>query len=258
MKVKLSALTEQAFNEFDGFLTRIKSGSSEDPPFHLLEGEDNIQNLPLSNGLVEIDNTTSISTREDLGKYLNSFLKEEDDLSQILDNKFVGSFLALLFFEKICARKADGKWSIAQIGEGKGGKDRSRYIPNLTSRQRFYRHLVLGPIAIYALHGATGRLYLCQDTFTHPDTMEQIASREELVLNKEIIKLVDLMYWDEEEKRVKPNVVSYDPVPDGAMRRFVGPGSFTEQYGVVYDFWNMTAEQIRDLLPSPEFDSWFD
>ena len=43
MKVKLSALTEQAFNDFDGFLTRIKSGSSEDPPFHLLEGEGNVQ-----------------------------------------------------------------------------------------------------------------------------------------------------------------------------------------------------------------------
>ena len=67
-----------------------------------------------------------------------------------------------------------------------------------------------------------------------------------------------LMYWDDENEQVKPNVVSYDPVPDGAMRRFVGPGSFTEQYGVVYDFWSMTAQEIRDLLPTPEFDVWFE
>ena len=50
MKVKLSALSEDALNEFDEFLTRIKSGSSEDPPFHLLKGVDNVQLYNLAPG----------------------------------------------------------------------------------------------------------------------------------------------------------------------------------------------------------------
>jgi hypothetical protein len=64
-----------------------------------------------------------------------------------------------------------------------------------------------------------------------------------------------MLYWDSLSGRVKERTVSYNPIPDGAMRRFVGPGSFTEQYGTVYDFWSMDANSLLALLP-PEFDEW--
>ena len=57
------------------------------------------------------------------------------------------------------------------------------------------------------------------------------------------------------EKINENNVVSFDPLPDGALRRFVGPGSFTEQYGEVYDFWRMDLNSLVEILPK-EFQRW--
>ena len=256
MKIKLAALSEKAIEELEGFLMRIKSGGDEDAPYHLLEGKENVAVVQLSKGEVIIDTEHRIHTRGDLGEYLSGFIDTNDDLSKLLDSKGVGSFLALAFFEAICPRNRDGTWTITQIVNGKN-KDISRYIPNLQDRRRFYRHLVMGPLAIFALHGRNGRIFLCQPVHRHPDTMEQIASREDIILNKSVIKLMDMLYWDEGNQNVKAGVTSYDPIPDGAIRRFVGPGSFCEQYGTVYDFWNMTPSEISNILPN-EFREWLD
>ena len=51
-----------------------------------------------------------------------------------------------------------------------------------------------------------------------------------------------MLYWDTASGKVKETATSFDPIPDGALRRFVGlPGSFTVQYGDVYDFADMTG-----------------
>ena len=247
MNFAIGSLTEMALSQFSHFLDEIGSGSTNDPPYHLLEGEENVSLIELSNGNVSVSRDVEISTRLDLGRYLSNLITTRDDLAKVLDNKGVGAFLSIVFFDRICARNEDGTWNV-------GAKD--RYIPNLKQRQRFYRHQVFSPLTVYKLHQEKARLYLCQPAHLHPDTMEQIASREELMLNPSIIELADRLYWDARNDDVKVGAVSYDPVPDGAMRRFVGPGSFCEQYGTVYDFWSMDADAISELLPRPEFDRW--
>ncbi len=254
MEIKLASLTESATDEMKQFLMRIKSGGAEDPPYHLLEGEDNVVVVRLSVGEVTIETSQRITTRGDLAEYLSQFIEGPEDLSKLLDDKGTGAFLALAFFETVCPRNPDGTWRITQIEKGKN-KDISRYIPNLSDRQRFYRHLVMGPLAIFALHGHIGRIFLCQPAQVHPDTMEQIASREEVMLNGNLIELADRLYWDEVKEDVKVGTTDNAPVPDGALRRFVGPGSFCEQYGTVYDFWNMSTDEISEILPD-EFDAW--
>jgi len=244
----IASLTDSAIAEFSLFLDSIKQGSTEEPPYHLLDNE-NCTPIEFSCGDILVNRHVNISTRMDIGRYLSDLIPTSEDLSKILDDRGVGSFLGILYFDKICKRNEDGIWDV---------KAKDRYIPNLNLRTRFYRHLIQSPLSVYKLHGEMGRLYLCQPVFKHPDTMEQIASREELILNPNIIQLADKLYWDEENNSVKNNVVSYDPIPDGALRRFVGPGSFTEQYGEVYDFWRMDAEDILQLLPRPEFDSWLE
>lgn len=254
MEIKLASLTESAIDEMKGFLRRIKSGGTENPPYHLLEGEANVVDVQLSSGEVTIENNQKFTTRGDLAQYLSKLIGEPKDLSKLLDNERVGAFLALAFFETICRRKPDGTWRISQI-KGEKYKDISRYIPNLTDRGRFYRHLVMGPLAIFALHGHTGRIFLCQPAYIHPETMEQIASREELILNPNVIELADRLYWDDVRQSVKVNAADNDPVQDGGLLRFVGPGSFCVQYGTVYDFWNMSADEISEILPD-EFEAW--
>ena len=248
MNYAIGSLTDAALNQFSQFLDTIGSGSTSDPPFHLLEGADNVSPIELSNGQITVSRDVEISTRMDLGRYLSNLISTRDDLAKVLDSKGVGSFLAIVYFDSICKRNEDGTWEV-------GARD--RYIPNLKRRQRFYRHQVFSPLTVYKLHQEKARLYLCQPTHRHPDTMEQIASREELMLNPAIIELADMLYWDDENGDVKVGAVSYDPVPDGAMRRFVGPGSFCEQYGTVYDFWSMDVGALISILPQ-EFKEWLD
>ncbi len=254
MEIKMASLTENAIEEMEGFLMRIKSGGTDDPPHHLLGGEDNVVAVQLSSGEVTIETSQRITTRGDLAEYLSQFIEGPEDLSKLLDDKGTGAFLALAFFETICPRNPDGTWSITQIKNGKN-KDISNYMPNFRDRGRFYRHLVMGPLAIFALHGHTGRIFLCQPAHKHPETMEQIAGRENIILNGNLIELADRLYWDQQNGAVKIGATNYKPIPDGGLRRFVGKGSFCEQYGTVYDFWNMSADEISDLLPE-EFEAW--
>ncbi len=249
MNFTLASLTDSALRGFSTFLDTVGSDSTEEPPYHLLQGEENVNPIQLSDGFVDVDQDTAISTRMDIGRYLSNLITTREDLATVLDDKGAGAFLALVYFERICTKNSDGTWNI---------KAKDRYIPNLENRQRFYRHLVFSPLSVYKLHQEKARLYLCQPSHRHPDTMEQIGSREELILNSAIIELADILYWDEDNADVKVGAVSYDPIPDGAMRRFVGPGSFTEQYGTVYDFWSMDADAISRLLPRPEFDAWLE
>jgi hypothetical protein len=248
MGFTIGSLSESALSEFTDFLDSAKNGSTDEPPYHLLQGDDNVTPIQFSNGQLEVNMDVEISSRMDLGRYLSNLIPTREDLSKVLDDKGAGSFLAIVFFHRICTRNDDGIWNV---------KANDRYIPNLRQRTRFYRHLVQSPLSVYKLHGEMGRLYLCQPVSKHPDTMEQIASREELVLNPNIIELADRLYWDEEEQYVKETAANIDPLPDGALRRFVGPGSFCEQYGTVYDFWSMDANALTSLLPQ-EFNEWLD
>ena len=243
----IGSLTESAISEFEDFLQSARNGSVDDPPYYLLEGE-NIEEIEFSCGSIQVNRYVDVKTRMDLGRYLSDLIPTKHDLSLILDDRGIGSFLAIAFFEKICTRNDDDSWNV---------KASERYIPNLKLRTRFYRHLVQSPLSMYKLHGEMGRLYLCQPVFRHPDTMEQIASREELVLNPNIIELADKLYWDKEEEYVKKDTANIDPLPNGALRRFVGPGSFCEQYGEVYDFWSMDVNALTEILPR-EFYEWLD
>ncbi len=247
MKYQLGSLSESALSKFVEYLDSSRNGATDEPPYYLLEGDENVTPILFSTGTVEVDGGVEISTRMDLGRYLSGLIATDEDLSKVLDDRGAGAFLAILFFERICNKKADGSWEVLA---------NDRYIPNLRLRTRFYRHLVQSPLSIFKLHGEMGRLYLCQPAHIHPETMEQIASREDLILNPNVIELADRLYWDDEGQSVKVNAADNDPVQDGGLLRFVGPGSFTDQFGAVYDFWTMSADEISRLLPRPEFNRW--
>ena len=145
MIVGLSEFTESALSEFRLFLDRIKSGSDEDVPTQYLEGEHNVSPIELSNGIPEIDTATEFKSRMDLGKYLSDKIETREDLSLVLDNRKAGAFLSLAFFESVCERRENGTWKAGAI---------DRFIPNLKNRQRFYRHNVFSPLAVFLpLHG---------------------------------------------------------------------------------------------------------
>jgi len=247
MRVNLMKFNKKGWEQFKIFLDRARNGSTEDAPYHLLNDPNYSERLVLSKGeKVRINTHQNFLNRLDFADHLCSFLSNDEDLTKILDDTNSGSWLALAYFGQICKRKSDGTWGV--------GED-ARYILDFQGRQKFYRHLICSIIAAYSLHRQKARLFLYTPPHKHSDTMEQVASREWVILNSELVEVLDTLYWDEGTSKPKVGAQSSGPVNDGALRRFVGRGSFTDQFRTTYDFWTMTAEQIMELLPS-EFDSW--
>ena len=137
----ISSLSESAIAEFRLFLESIRQGSKEDPPYNLLENE-NCTPIEFSCGDILVNRHVNISTRMDIGRYLSDLIPTSEDLSKILDDKGAGSFLGLLYFEKICQRNDDGTWDV---------KANDRYIPNLKVELNVCKcmHMIIHRITLY-------------------------------------------------------------------------------------------------------------
>ena len=247
MEFTIGSLSNRGLKEFTEFLEEIENGSTNEPPYYLLETHS--KPIDFSNGQVKISTDKEISTRMDLGGYLSRLISTSEDLSMVLDDRGASAFLSLAFFDMICKRNADGRWQIAQ---------RNRYLADPRDRYGFdiyRRNIVCASLAIYHYHGANSRLLLSGPSYEISEYMEQVAAREEVLMNKSLVKVMDRLYWDTKNSIPKTGQRTSDGVPDGALRRFLGPGSFFEQYKQVYDFWSMTAEEIIDILPN-EFSDW--
>jgi len=251
--VDVRKLNEKGLEEFESFLSRVRGkrgGSNEKPPFYLLEDPQFSDEIKLSNHIKSpkrIDILQQFEDRMDFADHLCSFIKTEDDVAKVVNDRFAGAWLALAYFEQICSKDEDGKWKL---------REKARYVPNINDRRKFYRHLVCSIIAVFSLHRKRGRLVLNGPTNEHPDFLEQLASRSELMVNKSLMEVIDKLYWDSKSEAPKVGAAAnVRPFPDGSLRRFVGPGSFYETYQTTFDFWSMTPEEILAILPR-EFEDW--
>ncbi len=248
-------LNDRGLARFEEFLARVRStrgGSHEEPPYGILNDDDYSSPIKLSGYIKKpkrINIYQDFEDRMDFADHLCSFIKTDEDVSMVINDKFAGAWLALAYFRQICAKDVDGNWNI---------RANSSYVPEIENRERFYRHLVCSVIAVYHLHGKMGRLVLSGPTHQHPDFLEQLAGRTELMINKSLLRALDTLYWDSDRNAPKVGAVDTKrPAPDGVLRRFAGPGGFYQIYKTTFDFWSMEPEQIIELLPS-EFDDWLE
>lgn len=249
MEARLRALNQEGLDQFEAYLMRIKSGSPEDPPFGILADDQLTDGAGLDGAPRTVDTGRLFDTRMELGEYLSGLVSSSEDLAAVCENRGTGAWLSLALFESICLRNEDGSWQLRQL---------NRYLPNPQDRFGYAihrRHIVCGALAVHYLHGDKARLCLTSPAHQVSEFMEQIAAREEVLLNQSLIEVLDKLYWDEEASQPKRGQRTGGAIPDGALRRFLGPGSFYQKYSTTYDFWTMTPEQILEILPS-EFDGW--
>lgn len=243
--MKLAALNKAGIERFEAFLDQAK-GTTTPPPAEILTDNNYLDEVELLGGEVRLVDAPDNCTKKELVEVIAGRFSNRADLAAISQMKGVGAFLALHYFDTICKKKKNGTWLV---------RERAKYVPELFDHLKFYRHLILGPLSLFHMHGVNADMFLGNPASEHPDIIEQTASRVEVITSPSLIKVMAMLYWDTASGKVKETATSFDPVPDGALRRFVGPGSFTVQYGDVYDFADMTANQILGILPS-EFDSW--
>lgn len=186
---------------------------------------------------IDIDEKKKFKTRMEMGKYLSDILSAHK-------------------IDRISVREKVNMWSwlsyiwLNQLIEDAKPKELARYVCG-SAWNRYYRHIVASSYYIFSIHGeAYSKMFLDRPLASHGEVFEQLVSRQDVINNRAVVRVIHQLYWDEETKSVKKNVASKD-IP-GTARRF---GEVLKQLQLTYDLHGMAEKEIMKILPA-EFNKW--
>jgi len=232
----LRTFNEAGISEFRLHLERVRTGVAESVPHDLLFNDST--STP-TNPEVEVDQI-SLSSKLEAAQYLSRLIKPLNDPFYDVG---LWTWLSAFFFDSVCPRELDGT-----------RKPKADYRHILQAGRdwwHFYRHLLAGPVRTYHFHGETAKLLLSGPLHKLGDFVEQLASRQEVAANRNLIEAATLLYWDEKLQRPKRGAAPNTRKP-GTLRRFV---DMIQQFELTYDLYSMSGEQFVALLPQ-EFSPW--
>lgn len=223
----------EAFREY---LQRLRAEPTSPPPLSLLTN--NEVSAPLTPAISAEPDT--FDSRMDFARWLHTASEAADATIPRGDAGF-WAWLSLALFDQVCPVDGNGMRTV---------REDARYIAMLQDARRHYRHLLFGPYSIFHLHrddpDAAGVL-LYGELTTLGHHQYQIASRKDLLGNKNVLSAATLLYIDEQTGRTKRGSVSQR---NGSVFRFV---RIVNQLERVWDLMATDARQIIEMLPS-EFD----
>jgi len=190
--------------------------------------------------------------------------QKKQSVVMIMENPQVADWLVYHYFEVLRTKYVQGE----QVGKYNVG-ELARYTLDLQGRQKFYRHLVVGRLAVFATYpnianpdASLSRLCLTHPPNTFSRAMDVISSTEDVFFNEEMMKVLNRLYWNDGAGRPKSKFTdNKHPLKDGCLYRFMGPNSFHDQHHLTHDFRSMTEDEIIELMKSScgtEFDGWLD
>jgi len=236
--VYLRRLTDSGIEAFRVYLAKLRSGSQDQPPYHLLE-EDRYA-VPAYEGIAV--EQKPFASRLEFAKYAKRiFSKVEPD--EIFNDTGVWSWLSLYYFDQVCPVRNDGLRN--------PGRD-YRHVPDQGFRLR-HRHLLSGAYLVYTICGLKDLLagfLLYSDLQTESQIYHQIVSRQNLVNNPVVVEAAGLLYFNKKTKRPKKG--AFQTKKPGTLNRYV---MLIQQLDLNYDLYSMESFELLDLLP-PEFDRW--
>ena len=231
--MELRSLSEEGIEHFRNYLTRVRQGSTEDPPLHFLqEGELTRAVAPVTN----VGNL-SVSTKLELARDLKSSL-ENLSPEQLENDRGLWAWLTLFLIEQLAPARADGSRKL--LAE-------ELYVPSM-HYQRKYRHLLIGPYTVYQLYQDGARVLLSGPVHVWSDIEEQLIGVREMTRMRGAIAAADLLYFDPVTQQPKKGITNRKK--GGTLRRL---RAVIAQLDLTYDLYAMSGQEILDLLPS-EFD----
>ena len=191
------------------------------------------------------------------GKLAGTNAKREIEVNRILDDPLIADWIVYAYFEHLCKVK-DGCFDVGELAV---------YTLDFSGRQKIYRHRVAGRLALFKQYyklncfESKARLYLASNMNEFSKPMDVVSSKEQVLLNSNLISILDELYWDTEEGKPKKGCVSTKhPLKPGSLYRFMGPNSFYDQHYLTYDFRTMSVDEIKALMEEDcpgEFALWF-
>ncbi|MBW1799888.1 MAG: hypothetical protein JRJ85_04080 [Deltaproteobacteria bacterium] len=237
--MEVRRLTEKGIEAFRKYLSKLRSGSTVDPPDGLLADSDASAPVP---GNAEVVKRT-FATRLDMAGYLDEALSGLK-IDGIETDVGLWSWLSIVYFDQVCPRRKDGTI--------RPGRDYRHLLePNY---RRWHRHLLAGAYMSYSVYGLgenLGKLILYSPPSVESRFYHELASRQNLITNPGVMEAVNLLYFHEKEKKPKPAALSQKQKP-GTFFRFI---DVIQQLDLTYDLYSMTGEEVLELLPF-EFDRW--
>lgn len=241
MTPEVRALTAQGIEGFRAWLGKLRRGEQEPAPRHLLT------HSSFSRGL-------SAAISADMGppgdrmaaaRHLHEVLRPLRDAGEDLRDAGLWAWLSLHWFDEVCPP-----------GPGKArrpGLD-YRYIPEPDYERSYrsrHRHLLRGPYHVYCRYGNEGRVLLTGPLHRENQVYREVASRQDLFLNRGVIETIGLLYLEAKTGRLKRGCVS--AAAPGGVRRLI---AVLQQFDLTYDLFSLSGLQILQILPDPEFGRW--
>ncbi len=234
--MELRVMSEKGEEKFREYLLKLKNGEKINPSKDVL-ANDTYSTIYYPQIKFEFSN---FGTRLEFAKYLFQKLGGVDG-RDLTKKAGIWSWLALFYFDSICPAQADGSRKVKEVAKYICSSDYSDY----------YRHLVAAAFMIIKTHGEdNSMLFLSCPMHVHNDMMEQLASRQYIISNRNLVSASHLLYWDYKRKKIKTNA-SNRMIP-GNLRRLI---SLVDQLEINYDLNNLAPHKIMNLLPA-EFDQW--
>lgn len=233
---RLKVFTEEGVNEFRNFLVELKNNPELNKP----DLNDNKYSANFQPEIT-VDENKNFSLRMELAEYLTQIFRDAGVKRRaVITNDKLWTWLTYLWFDQICPKD----------GTDRKVREIVKYICS-TDYKKYYRHFIASTFRIYSTLGKENSLlFLNRPVNDHGDFIEQLASRQEIISNPNLIKVAHELYWDKNEN--SPKRGGSDRKKPGNLRRLI---KLFGQIELTYDIFSMKSEEIVKTLPK-EFEFW--
>ena len=179
-----------------------------------------------------------LPSRRDAAEYFYRILQPlRDDGQHVEQDSGMWAWLAASWLDLLAPPSESGE---RRLGE------QARWIPQSDDFQRYYRHLFAGPYRIFAAHHRdpdSAMSLLASEVARPGDVVEQLASRQEIVVSPGIIGAATKLYYDASSGKLKRGAGAKGP---GSARRL---SDLIAQLDLTHDIYAMSVERVLELLP---------
>ncbi len=233
--IEIRIFNELGIKFFTEYIESLKAEKKIELPIHILQSPIHTEEFDAN---IKLDPTIKFESRYEMMSYLCRQLVNID-IEKHKSTVGFWNWLSLFWFDQICPSD----------GEIFNPRDKSYYIYSLDYRRRT-RHLIYSSWLLVSRHKELAKIFLYK-LKSRGDLQEQIMGRQELWSSEAVIRLVNNLYFNENDSTIKRGAAGKG---EGSVRRLV---DILQQLECNYDLSSMTQKEMLDLLPV-EFDRFAD
>lgn len=225
--------------EFSDYLGTLRSNPSAPVPTDLLEQP---QLTTVLEPVIEAKPHT-FATRMEFARWLHEAAQRANAAIPRRDAGF-WAWLTLALFEQVCPPDNSGVRHV---------KEDPRYLPQLDSSRRYYRHALVGPYNVYLRFlddPSRADALLCGPLAKLTDEAYRLFVENQLVVHRPAVAVLTEFFFDPQRHRLKRR--SQSKTEPGSIRRLA---KVLTQYARTYDLDVIPEQRLSSMLPR-EFDRW--